>query len=95
MKIQILGTGCPKCVKLTAVVKTAADDLGLAYEIEKVTDVNQIMAYGVMMTPGLVVDGEVKLVGKVPTVDELKKCCLRRLGKWLKTNPVLAARHQN
>ncbi|MDO9584590.1 MAG: thioredoxin family protein [Desulfomicrobium sp.] len=73
MKIQILGTGCPKCVKLTAAVKTAADDLGLAYEIEKVTDVNQIMAYGVMMTPGLVVDGEVKLVGKVPTVDELKK----------------------
>jgi small redox-active disulfide protein 2 len=73
MKIQILGTGCPKCVKLTANVKTAADALGLAYEIEKVTDVNQIMAYGVMMTPGLVVDGEVKLVGKVPTVDELKK----------------------
>ena len=67
MKIQILGTGCPKCVKLTEVVKTAADSLSLAYEIEKVTDVNQIMAYGVMMTPGLVVDGELKLVGKVPT----------------------------
>lgn len=73
MKIQILGTGCPKCVKLTAAVKTAADDLGLAYEIEKVTDVNQIMAFGVMMTPGLVVDGELKLVGKVPSVDEVKK----------------------
>jgi small redox-active disulfide protein 2 len=72
MKIQILGTGCPKCVKLKAAVKTAADDLGLAYEIEKVSDVNQIMAFGVMMTPGLVVDGEVKLVGKVPTVVELK-----------------------
>ena len=73
MKIQILGTGCPKCVKLTEVFKTAADALGLKYEIEKVSDVNQIMAFGVMMTPGLVVDGEVKLVGKVPTVDELKK----------------------
>jgi small redox-active disulfide protein 2 len=72
MKIQILGTGCPKCVKLTEAVKTAAEALGLAYEIEKVTDVNQIMAYGVMMTPALVVDGEVKVVGKIPTVDELK-----------------------
>jgi small redox-active disulfide protein 2 len=60
-------------VKLTEVFKTAADALGLKYEIEKVSDVNQIMAFGVMMTPGLVVDGEVKLVGKVPTVDELKK----------------------
>jgi small redox-active disulfide protein 2 len=73
MKIQILGTGCPKCAKLTEAVKAAADALSLAYEIEKVTDVNQIMAFGVMMTPGLVVDGEVRLVGKVPTVDELKK----------------------
>lgn len=72
MKIQILGTGCPKCVKLTEAVKAAADALGLAYEIEKVTDVNQIMAHGVMMTPALVINGEVKLVGKVPTVDELK-----------------------
>ena len=73
MKIQILGTGCPKCVKLTEAVKAAADALGLAYEIEKITDVNQIMAFGVMMTPGMVVDGEVKLVGTVPTVEELKK----------------------
>lgn len=73
MKIQILGTGCPKCVKLTETVKAAADALGLAYEIEKITDVNQIMAFGVMMTPGMVVDGEVKLVGTVPTVEELKK----------------------
>ena len=72
MKIQILGTGCPKCMKLTEAVKAAADALGLAYELEKVTDVNQIMAHGVMMTPALVVDGEVKVVGKVPTVDELK-----------------------
>lgn len=72
-KIQILGTGCPKCKKLAEAADQAAKELGLAYELEKVTDINEIMAFGVMMTPALVVDGTVKLTGKVPSVAELKQ----------------------
>ncbi len=73
MKIQILGGGCPKCKALAENAETAAKELGLEYEIEKVTDLNEIMAFGVMMTPGLVVDGEVKVVGKVPSATEIKE----------------------
>lgn len=73
MKIQILGTGCPKCKALTEAAEHAAKDLGIAYEIEKVTDIEKIMSFGVMMTPTLVVDGDVKVVGKIPADDELKK----------------------
>ncbi|HOJ67735.1 MAG TPA: thioredoxin family protein [Candidatus Hydrogenedentes bacterium] len=73
MKIQILGTGCPKCQKLAETAKAAAEELGLTYELEKITDLNEIMKFGVMMTPGLAVDGQVKSVGKVPTVEEVKK----------------------
>ena len=73
MKIQILGTGCPKCTKLAETAETVARQLGLEYEIEKVTDIHEIMMFGVMMTPALVVDGEVKVVGKVPAEDEMKK----------------------
>jgi small redox-active disulfide protein 2 len=72
MKIQILGPGCAKCTKLTETTVTAAKELGIEYELEKISDVNQIMAFGVMMTPGLVVNGEVKSVGKVPTLEEVK-----------------------
>ena len=72
MKIQILGTGCAKCNALTQAVEKAAQSLGLQYELEKVTDLKQIMAFGVMLTPALVVDGKVKVSGKVPSVDELK-----------------------
>jgi len=72
-KIQILGTGCPKCKKLTENAEAAARALGIDYELEKVTDVNEIMKFGVMMTPALAVDGEVKVAGKVPGVDEIKK----------------------
>ena len=72
MKIQILGTGCAKCTKLYEVTEQAAQSLGLQYELEKVTDLNRIMSFGVMMTPALVVDGQVKVSGKVPSVDELK-----------------------
>ena len=71
-KLQILGTGCPKCNQLAADTEAAARDLGIQYEIEKVTDINEITTFGVMMTPALVVDGEVKAVGKVPSVDEIK-----------------------
>ena len=72
MKIQILGTGCAKCNALTMATEKAAQALGLQYELEKVTDLKQIMAFGVMLTPALVVDGKVKVSGKVPSVDELK-----------------------
>ena len=71
--LKILGTGCPKCQKLAEAAKAAADELGLAYELEKVTDLASIMNYGVMLTPALVVDGEVKVAGNVPDVDALKK----------------------
>ncbi|MGP8199608.1 MAG: thioredoxin family protein [Limisphaerales bacterium] len=73
MKIQILGTGCAKCNVLTMAAEKAAQTLGLAYELEKVTDLKQIMAFGVMTTPALVVDGKVKVSGKVPSVEEIKK----------------------
>ncbi|MHC4641844.1 MAG: thioredoxin family protein [Planctomycetota bacterium] len=72
-KLQILGTGCPKCKMLAELTETAAKDLGIEYEIEKVTDINEIMKFGVMMTPALAVDGQVKVVGKVPSPDEIKR----------------------
>lgn len=73
MKIQILGTGCAKCNALTMATQKAAQTLGVPYELEKVTDLNRIMSFGVMLTPALVVDGKVKASGKVPSVDDLKK----------------------
>ena len=71
-KLQILGTGCPKCTKLAENVEAAAKAVGLEHTLEKVTDITEILKFGVMMTPALAVDGEVKVVGKVPTVDEIK-----------------------
>jgi small redox-active disulfide protein 2 len=71
--LQILGTGCPKCQKLTENTEAAARELGVPYQLEKVKDITQIMAFGVMMTPALAVDGKVKVAGKVPSVDEIKK----------------------
>jgi small redox-active disulfide protein 2 len=72
-KLQILGTGCPKCKKLAENAETAAKNLGIEYEIEKVTQINEIMTFGVMVTPALVVDGQVKVVGKVPSVEQIKE----------------------
>jgi small redox-active disulfide protein 2 len=72
MKIQILGTGCMKCNKLKEAAEQAANELGLTYELEKVTDIHKIMDFGVAMTPALAIDGIVKLSGKVPSVAELK-----------------------
>ena len=71
-KIQILGTECPKCKKLAEHAEAAVKDLGVEYDIEKVTNINEIMSFGVMMTPALVVDGEVKVVGKVSSPEEIK-----------------------
>lgn len=72
-KLQILGTGCPKCKKLTEITEVAAKQLGIAYELVKITDVAQIMTFDVMMTPALAVDGQVKVSGRVPSVDEVKQ----------------------
>ena len=72
-KIQILGTGCPKCRKLAEHTEQAVKELGLDCEIVKVTAINEIMKFGVMMTPALAVDGEVKFAGKVPAVSQLKE----------------------
>jgi len=72
LQLKVLGTGCPKCERLATTAEEAAQAVSTEYELEKVTDINQIMSYGVMMTPALVVDGEVKVVGKVPSVAELK-----------------------
>ena len=71
-KIQILGTGCPKCKKLAESAKEAVKDLGGEFEIEKVTEINEIMKFGVMMTPALAIDGQVKAVGKLLSPDEIK-----------------------
>ena len=71
-KVQILGTGCPKCKQLTQNAEQAAEELGIECEVEKVTDINEIMAFGVMMTPALAVDGEVKASGKVLSTDQIK-----------------------
>lgn len=71
-KLQILGTGCPKCQKLAEITEQAAKELNLDYEIVKVTDLDEIMSFGIMMTPGLAVDGEVKVAGKLPGMDALK-----------------------
>ena len=72
-QLLILGMGCTKCGKLYEVTEQAAKELGVPYEINKVTDLKQIMALQVMVTPALVVDGTVKVAGRVPSVDEIKK----------------------
>ena len=71
-KIQILGTGCPKCKKLVENAETAAKELGIEYALEKVTDINEIMKYGVMFTPALAINGEVKVAGKVVSGQDIK-----------------------
>ncbi len=73
MDIKVLGPGCPKCQTLEKNTKEAVKELGLDAKVGHVTDVNEIVGYGVFITPGLVVDGEVKLAGKVATKNEIKK----------------------
>jgi small redox-active disulfide protein 2 len=72
IKLQILGTGCPKCQKLSETAEAAAKEMGIDYELEKVKEIDKIMAFGVMTTPALAVNGEVKVFGKVPSIDEVK-----------------------
>jgi small redox-active disulfide protein 2 len=71
-KLQILGTGCAKCAKLAENTKAAAEALGLEYKLEKVTQIDEIMKFGVMYTPALAVDGVVKVAGKVPDPEAIK-----------------------
>ncbi len=72
-EIKILGTGCAKCTKLAQVAEAAAEEMKIEYQLEKVTDLNDIMNFGVMVTPALVVDGNVKIAGKVPKINDIKK----------------------
>jgi small redox-active disulfide protein 2 len=71
--LQILGTGCPKCRKLAETTEEAAKSLGLEYRMEKVTDIRAILGFGVMTTPALAVDGVVKVSGRVPSAEEIRK----------------------
>jgi small redox-active disulfide protein 2 len=71
-EVKVLGTGCPKCEQLMKQTEQAVLELGLECSVEKITDILQITSYGVMMTPALVIDGQVKVTGKVPSIDDLK-----------------------
>lgn len=72
MEIKVLGTGCAKCKQLEKTVRQAVDELGIDARVEKVSELTDIMAYGIMATPGLVIDGEVRVAGRLPKLDELK-----------------------
>ena len=71
--LQILGTGCSKCKRLTEQVEQAAKELGIEHQIERVTDIEQIISFGGMTTPALAVEGQIKVAGNIPSVDELKR----------------------
>ncbi len=73
MQLLVVGPGCTRCRKLAEAANQAARELGIEYHLEKVSDLNQILALRVMMTPALVVDGTVKVTGRVPSVEELKQ----------------------
>ncbi|TFH41586.1 MAG: thioredoxin family protein [Chrysiogenales bacterium] len=73
MKLEILGSGCAKCAKLEEITRRAAEELGIDADIIKVKDIKEIMDHGVMITPALVVDGEVKVAGKIPSIEDVKK----------------------
>jgi len=76
MKIEILGSGCPKCKQLEENARKALEEAGKKAEVVKVTEIDKIIGYGVMSTPAIVIDGEVKAYGRIPTAEEIKK--------WLK-----------
>jgi small redox-active disulfide protein 2 len=71
-KLLVLGPGCPRCDQLLRLTGQAAEELGIEYHLEKLTDITKFSDFGLMMTPGLVVDGELKVQGKVPSVDDIK-----------------------
>lgn len=73
MKIEILGTGCPKCNMLAKNAQAAVARLGIDAEVAKISDIGEITARGVMMTPALVIDGQIRAAGKVPTAEDIEK----------------------
>lgn len=72
VQVKVLGPGCRNCVTLEANVKEAVQQLGIDAQVEKITDVGEIVAHGILRTPGLIVNGEIKASGRVPSVNELK-----------------------
>jgi len=81
MKIEILGTGCPKCKKLNELAEEVVNELNVSAEIIKLTDINKIIDYGVMVTPALVIDGDVKVAGKIPSKEKIIKWIEEELNK--------------
>jgi small redox-active disulfide protein 2 len=77
MKVEILGTGCPKCKKTEKIVRKVVEELGQPIEVVKIQDIQEIVNRGVMLTPALFVDGQAKIVGRVPSPDEVKKLLQR------------------
>ena len=73
MEIKVLGTGCAKCGRVYENVKNALEELGVDSEVEKVEDIGEIIRFGVMMTPAVVINGEVKVSGRIPSTEEIKK----------------------
>ncbi len=78
MKIEILGSGCAKCKSVEKLVRNIVEELGIKADIVKVEDLQEIVNRGIMMTPAVFIDGEAKIVGRVPTADELKKLIQQR-----------------
>ncbi|MBE3124674.1 MAG: TM0996/MTH895 family glutaredoxin-like protein [Acidobacteria bacterium] len=72
MKIEILGPGCPKCGEVEKRVKSALAELNIVADCEKVTDIKKMMSYGILATPGLVINGEIKCAGRIPRVEDIK-----------------------
>lgn len=71
-ELRVLGPGCPRCEQLLRLTGQAAEEIGIEYHLEKITDISRFSDFGLMMTPGLVVDGELRVQGKVPSIDEIK-----------------------
>jgi small redox-active disulfide protein 2 len=80
VKIQILGTGCSKCKTLASNVEKAVSELGLKVQVEKVTGIQDILEFQILMMPGLVIDGQVKAAGRVPSTDEIKQLLIENEG---------------
>ena len=75
--LKVLGPGCARCEQLAEITRTAADELGVEYELEKITDLSKFLDYGLIMTPGLVIDGKLEIQGRVPTVQQVKEVLAR------------------
>jgi small redox-active disulfide protein 2 len=85
MLIQVLGTGCTRCRTLYELAKKAVEETGVEAQVEKVEDIQQIMAFELIMTPGLVINGEVKVAGRLPSIEEIKKLILAAKAAGMQT----------